>query len=263
MISRIWHGYTTPKNADAYEKLLKEEVFTGIKERNLKGYKGIQLLRRNLGDKTEFITIMWFENLESVREFAGKDFEKAVVPEKAQMLLFDFDQKSQHYDVEDIYRQHVPVPEQQESVTPEPPFKNVIREFKTETLPILLAAVWIALSEFARNQFLLKSLWVNHFEKLGLIFPTDPVTGTAWGIWSLMLAISIFILARKFTLLQTTMLSWFIVFAMMWLVLGNLVILPHLLILYSLPFSILETFVATWIIKRLTVNDSRLTERKS
>ena len=66
MISRIWHGYTTPENADAYEALLKEEVFVGILNRNISGYKGIQLLRRQISDETEFITIMWFDSLDSV-----------------------------------------------------------------------------------------------------------------------------------------------------------------------------------------------------
>ncbi len=99
MISRIWHGYTTFENADSYENLLKEEIFTGIKNRNIKGYKGIQLLRRNLDNETEFITIMWFESLDSVRTFAGEDYEKAVVPEKAQKLLSRYDPRSQHYEV--------------------------------------------------------------------------------------------------------------------------------------------------------------------
>lgn len=99
MISRIWHGYTTFENADSYESLLKEEIFTGIKNRNIKGYKGIQLLRRNMDNETEFITVMWFESIDSVRIFAGEDYEKAVVPEKAQKLLLRFDAKSQHYEV--------------------------------------------------------------------------------------------------------------------------------------------------------------------
>jgi len=61
MICRIWHGYTTFNNADTYENLLKDEIFAGIKDRRIKGYKGIQLLRRELEDETEFITIMWFD----------------------------------------------------------------------------------------------------------------------------------------------------------------------------------------------------------
>jgi hypothetical protein len=99
MISRIWHGYTTNKNADSYEHLLKEEIFTGIKNREIKGYKGIQLLRRELATETEFITIMWFESIDSVIEFAGKDYENCVVPDKARKILSRFDKKSQHYEV--------------------------------------------------------------------------------------------------------------------------------------------------------------------
>jgi heme-degrading monooxygenase HmoA len=99
MISRIWHGYTTFENADTYEKLLKNEIFTGIKERNINGYKGIQLLRRRMEQETEFLTIMWFDSLNAVIEFAGKDYENAVVPEKAQKILSRFDKQSQHYEV--------------------------------------------------------------------------------------------------------------------------------------------------------------------
>lgn len=99
MISRIWHGYTTKNNADTYENLLQNEIFVGIKNRNIKGYKGIQLLRRELPAETEFITIMWFDSLNSVIEFAGEDYEKAVVPNKAQKVLLRFDKISQHYDV--------------------------------------------------------------------------------------------------------------------------------------------------------------------
>jgi hypothetical protein len=54
MISRIWHGWTTAGNADAYEALLKEEIFVGIKNRQIQGYQGIQLFRRSLGDEVEF-----------------------------------------------------------------------------------------------------------------------------------------------------------------------------------------------------------------
>ena len=99
MISRIWHGYTTLDNADKYENLLKEEVFVGIKNKSIKGFHGIQLLRRIVDSEIEFITIMWFDSIDSVIDFAGKDYEKAVVPDKAQKILSRFDQTSQHYDV--------------------------------------------------------------------------------------------------------------------------------------------------------------------
>jgi hypothetical protein len=99
MISRIWHGYTTFKNADTYENLLKEEIFVGIKGRKINGFKEINLLRRNLDKEVEFITIMWFDSIESVKDFAGKDYETAVVPAKAQKVLSHYDKQSQHYEV--------------------------------------------------------------------------------------------------------------------------------------------------------------------
>lgn len=99
MISRIWHGWTTLENAEAYESLLKNEIFSGIEDRQITGYKGIHLFRRNIGNEVEFITIMWFDSLESVRSFAGEDYELAVVPPKARALLSRFDVRSQHYEV--------------------------------------------------------------------------------------------------------------------------------------------------------------------
>ncbi len=99
MISRIWHGYTTQANADSYESLLKSEIFVGIGNRRIKGYRGIQLLRRTLKGEVEFITMMWFDSLDAVREFAGEDYEKAVVPPAARALLSRFDDRSQHYEV--------------------------------------------------------------------------------------------------------------------------------------------------------------------
>jgi hypothetical protein len=99
MISRIWHGWTTPLNADAYEALLKSEIFTGIQNRNIEGYRSIQLFRRNVGDEVEFVTVMWFDSIDAVRVFAGEDYEACVVPSKARAILSRFDARSQHSEV--------------------------------------------------------------------------------------------------------------------------------------------------------------------
>ena len=99
MISRIWHGWTTPGNANAYESLLKNEIFLGIQNRQIAGYRGIHLFCRDLGNEVEFVTIMWFDSIEAVRAFAGEDYEVAVVPPKARALLSRFDERSQHYEV--------------------------------------------------------------------------------------------------------------------------------------------------------------------
>jgi heme-degrading monooxygenase HmoA len=99
MISRVWHGWTSRENADTYEELLRTEIFAGIAKRSIKGYRGIHLLRRDVDDGVEFVTIMWFDALDAVRAFAGEDYEVAVVPPKARQLLSKFDGRSAHYQV--------------------------------------------------------------------------------------------------------------------------------------------------------------------
>jgi hypothetical protein len=91
MIARIWHGWTTPANADAYEP--------GILARKIEGFRDIQLLRRDQGDEVEFITIMNFDSLDAVISFAGLDYEEGVVPPKARAVLSRFDAVSQHYEI--------------------------------------------------------------------------------------------------------------------------------------------------------------------
>lgn len=96
MIARIWHGYTTKANADVYENLLKEEIFPGIEEKRIKGYRGVQILRRDLEKEVEFTSILWFESIESVKQFVGEDYEAVYVPEKAREVLSRYDQRTVH-----------------------------------------------------------------------------------------------------------------------------------------------------------------------
>ena len=99
VIYRIWHGWTTHENADVYENLLNTEIFPGIAAQNIPGYLGIQLLRRELDDEVEFVTIMRFDSLESVKGFTGEDYEQCYVPESARLVLSRFDHRSQHFEV--------------------------------------------------------------------------------------------------------------------------------------------------------------------
>lgn len=122
---------------------------------------------------------------------------------------------------------------------------------KRTVLPIVLATIWIALSEFARNQLLFKSHWVEHYAKLGLVFPAKPVNGAVWGLWSFLFAVAVFILAKKFTFIQTAALAWFIGFVLMWVVLGNLGVLPFGLLAFAVPLSMLEAFLAAFIVKKI------------
>ena len=63
--------------------------------------------------------------------------------------------------------------------------------WKKTVLPILLATIWVGVSEFARGSFLLRPYWVDHYAKLGLIFPEKPVNGAFWGVWSLLFAVAV------------------------------------------------------------------------
>lgn len=100
-IKRIWHGWTTPENADAYENLLRDEIFPGIEAKNIPGYRSIELLRRDLVDEIEFITIMTFDTLQNVIDFQGEDYQRSYVPDSAQKVLKRWDQISDHYEVEE------------------------------------------------------------------------------------------------------------------------------------------------------------------
>ena len=98
MIARVWHGYAaTREQADAYEALLKPELLPGVSRK--KGYRGSHLLRRDLGNEIEFVTILLFDSLEDVKALTGADFETAVVPMERRRFLSRYDLTARHYEV--------------------------------------------------------------------------------------------------------------------------------------------------------------------
>ena len=96
MISRIWHGWTKREDADKYEGMLRADVLPGI--HRVKGYNGAYLLRREAGGETEFVTITLFDDIDSVRGFAGTDYTRAVIAPGAGKLLTRYDERSAHYE---------------------------------------------------------------------------------------------------------------------------------------------------------------------
>ncbi len=98
-VKRVWHGWTTPENADAYEALLQSFVFPSIEAEKIAGYRSIELLRKDNGDEVEFITVMTFDSLDAVKAFVGDDYETVYVPDRARAILKRFDQRSQHYEL--------------------------------------------------------------------------------------------------------------------------------------------------------------------
>lgn len=126
-----------------------------------------------------------------------------------------------------------------------------MRTTQKNVLAILAATVWINLSEFVRNQFMLLAHWEKHYADKGLVFPAEPVNGAMWGIWGTLFAIYIFIISRRFSLVQTVALCWVAGFVFMWLVIGNLGVLPFSILPYAIPLSIIEVLGAAWIVKKM------------
>lgn len=125
--------------------------------------------------------------------------------------------------------------------------KTIIRPLLT----ILVTSFWISASEFFRNQILLNEQWTSHFDSLGIYFPQATINGMLWGIWSLAYALFIYLLARRMSFKETLFIAWFAGFVLMWLVIGNLSVLPIKILWLAIPLSILETYIATWITKKL------------
>jgi hypothetical protein len=101
MICRLWRGWATPANADAYESVVREEVIPGIEAMNIAGFRHIDLMRRELSDEVEFVTLMWFDDIDSVKAFVGEDYEVSHVPAAARAVLARHDERSAHFEVLD------------------------------------------------------------------------------------------------------------------------------------------------------------------
>ncbi|HQQ98892.1 MAG TPA: hypothetical protein PLX35_16590 [Cyclobacteriaceae bacterium] len=118
-------------------------------------------------------------------------------------------------------------------------------------IAVLLATTWISINEFIRNTFVLHDAWVSHYQEMGQSFPETPVNGAVWGLWSLVFAVIVLVISTKFDIIKTTIVSWVIGFAMMWIVIGNLGVLPMAILPVAVPWSVVEAFGAAYICSRL------------
>lgn len=122
---------------------------------------------------------------------------------------------------------------------------------KKLALAILAAGAWINLSEFLRNELLFKQHWLDKYEALGLSFPSAPINGALWVLWGFLLAGCIVTLSRKQTFTETFLVSWTIAFLLMWIVTGNLNVLPVGLLPVAVPWSMVETALAVVIAQKI------------
>jgi len=97
MIARIWRGWTRASDADEYaEYVLKTG---GTEYRATPGNRGAYILRRQQGDRTEFLTVSFWESMEAVERFAGKIPERAVFYPEDDRFLVERERTVSHYDL--------------------------------------------------------------------------------------------------------------------------------------------------------------------
>jgi hypothetical protein len=120
---------------------------------------------------------------------------------------------------------------------------------------VILTGIWVNASEFFRNEFFLKKDWIDYYKSLGMTFPSKPLNGMVWMAWGFLFAAAIYLISRKFNLLQTTLISWLLGFVLMWLVIWNLNVLPTAILIYAVPLSLLEVFIGSYICKKISPDE--------
>jgi hypothetical protein len=119
-------------------------------------------------------------------------------------------------------------------------------------LATLSAGLWIGANEFLRNELLFKSAWIEKYRSLGLRFPSSPVNNALWAVWGFLLAAVIVHLVRRRKLAETILIAWTLAFALMWIVIGNLGVLPFALLPVAVPWALFEVAGAAFIAARIT-----------
>ena len=121
---------------------------------------------------------------------------------------------------------------------------------KLKLKSIMLVGGWIGASEFIRNELLFKSFWLDKYNSLGLDFPSSMINNLVWAIWSFTLAGLIIYLSEKLNFRSSIIVTWLFAFGMMWLVIGNMNVLPYRLLIFTLPLSLIEVIIAILISKK-------------
>jgi hypothetical protein len=120
-------------------------------------------------------------------------------------------------------------------------------------LAVFAAGVWMNLSEFIRNELLLKDRWVAGFKDIGLSFPSEPLNGAVWALWAFVFVAFLTQVSTKFDVISSTIISWSLGFVLLWVAVWNMGILPSGFLYWAVPWSFVEVYVAALIINRIVV----------
>jgi hypothetical protein len=123
-----------------------------------------------------------------------------------------------------------------------------VRKF---ALAVVLAGIWMNISEFVRNELVIKQCWVDGFQELGLTYPSDPATGAIWALWAFVFVAFVVWLTTKFNLIKSTIIAWVLGFVLLWLAMWNLGVLPKGILYWAVPWSFVEVYIVAIIAKRV------------
>ncbi len=127
-----------------------------------------------------------------------------------------------------------------------------------DVVAVLLTGVWVNASEFFRNEILLKHYWVHHYRALGMAFPSAPLNAAVWVAWGFLFSISIYVISRRFSIVQSALIVWLMGFLLMWVVTWNLDVLPPTILIYAIPLSLIETLVGVYICATASASSRRM-----
>lgn len=100
-IIRTWKGWTTIENAPIYEDMLINEVFPTVKKNGVDGLEKVSISTKHHDDEVEFYLVLQFDCLDSVKTFAGENYETAYIPDNAKLVLSRYDKTAAHYELRD------------------------------------------------------------------------------------------------------------------------------------------------------------------
>ena len=96
-IIRTWKGWTSLENASIYENMLIHEVFPEVKRKGVEGLEKVSISTLEKDHEMEFFLVLQFDSLESVKMFAGDNYETAYIPDNAKLVLSRYDETAQHF----------------------------------------------------------------------------------------------------------------------------------------------------------------------
>ena len=127
---------------------------------------------------------------------------------------------------------------------------------KNHVRAIILSGIWMNISEFVRNEWVLQDLWQEGFGAIGLSFPSAPVNGAIWGLWTFLFVSLLSLVCTRFTVLQSILISWCYGFVLLWLAMWNMAVLPVGILWLAVPWSLAEVSVAAYICQKILQSDS-------